>query len=324
MTNNDTPDPFELIRWEARHAEPSEEDFQRARVRLQAAIVGEKERRKRQVRRRLVPSAVAVVLIMIVGGVAVLRPTPAEAALAEIAEAARLATPLEIPPGSFIYTRSERVDLAIRPGTEFGLDQEFVAYLLGSTREVWRQPTTEFVQIRTINHTPSFFDPETEDAYYRLGLDSTDRLGEAQTEQFTGVIDPLVEVDWPIETEALHRVLRDYAAQGGDERPEPVQVFDLATDLLREADPSPELRGALVEVLARLPVALGEPTGQTIIIEITYTTPVDTRDSITLSAEGMLLAETSTILAGDPELALPANTVVLNVEYLEARITDDL
>lgn len=324
MMNNDTPDPFELIRREAHHAEPSEEDYQRARLRLQAAIVREKERRRRPVQRWLVPSAVALILVLIAGGVAVLRPTPAEAALAEVAEAARLATPLDIPPGSFIYTRSERVDLAIRPGIEFGLDQEFVAYLLGSTREVWRQPTTEFVQIRIINHSPSFFDPEVEDAYYRLGLDATDRLGEAQTEQFTGVTDPLVEVDWPVEAEALHRALRDYAAQGGDERPEPVQVFDLATDLLREADPSPELRGALVEVLARLPVDLVERTSQTITIEITYTAPVNTRDAITLSAEGMLLAETSTILEDDPELALPANTAVLNVEYLETRITDDL
>lgn len=324
MMNNDTPDPFELIRQEARQAEPSEEDLRRARLRLEAAILGEQETPRPPVRRWLVPSVVAVILVIIVGGVAVLRPTPAEAALAEVAEAARQATALDIPPGSFIYTRSERVELAIRPGTEFGLDQQFVAYLLPSSREVWRQPTTEFVQIRTINHTPHFLDPEVEDAYYRLGLDATDRLGETQTEQFTGVADPLIEIDWPLETEALHAALREYAARGGDGRPEPVEVFDLATDLLREADLDPEFRAALVDVLARLPVDIVDRTNQTLTIEIAYTTPVDTRDAITLSSEGMLLAETSTVLAGDAEIGLPADTVVLMVEYLETRITDDL
>jgi hypothetical protein len=322
--NDQIPDPFGLIRREALPVEPSDEDYQRARRRLQVAIRHEEERRRRQVRRWLVPSLVAAALLVVVGAIALFRPTPAEAALAEVAEAARNATPLDIPSGSFVYIRSERVDLAIRPGSEFGLDQEFVAYLLPSTREIWRQPDTEFVQIRTTNHAPIFFDDAIEDAYYRLGLDATDRLGETQTQQLTGVVDPILEVDWPSEPSTLYEALRDYAARGGDDRPISVQIFDLATDLLREADPTPELRAAVVQVLARLPVRLVKQTSQTITIEITYTAPLATRDTITLSLEGELLVETSTLLEANSELGLPANTVVLKVDYQDARITDDL
>lgn len=323
MMNEDTPDPFELIRQETVAAEPSKDDYRQARQRLQAAILREQQRRGRQVR-WLVPTLATLLLVLVVGGVALFRSSPAEAALAEVAEAARAATPLEVPHGSFIYTRSERLDLAIRPGIEFGLDDEFVAYLIPSTREVWRQPDTEFIQIRTTNHPPVFFDRIVDDAYYQQGIGETDQLGETQHEQLTGVADPLLQIDWPTQPDALHEALREYATQGGDERPEAVQIFDLATDLLREANPTPELRASVVEVLARLPVELVEQTGETITIGITYPTPMQTRDTITLGSEGELLAEKSILLEGDPQLGIPADTTILKVEYKETLVTDDL
>ncbi len=78
-----------------------------------------------------------------------------------------------------------------------------------------------------------------------------------------------------------------------------------------------------VGALARLPVRLVNQTSETITIGITYKTPLATRDTITLSLEGDLLAETSMLLEADPELGIPANTVVLSVAYQETRITDD-
>ncbi|MGA7096428.1 MAG: hypothetical protein WB245_02550 [Acidimicrobiia bacterium] len=320
--NDNIPDPFEVIRRQAVPAEPSAEDVHQARERLQAAILREQDKGRRAARRWLTPALVTGTLIVVLGGVALFRPTPAEAALAEVAEAARAATPLDIPQGSFIYTRSEGVDLAIRPGVEFDLDAEFVAYLLPTTREVWRQPETGFIQIHTTSHIPIFFDPAVEDAYYRLGLDTTDHLEATQEEQLTDATDPLLDVDWPTEPEALHQALRDYAAQGGDERPESAQAFDLATDLLREANPTPELRAAVVEVLARLPVELVEETSQTINIGITYTSTVQTHDTITLDRNGKLLAETSTLVRGDPELGIPADTTIHKVDYQETYVTN--
>jgi hypothetical protein len=272
----------------------------------------------------MVGSLAIVVVLAIIGGLALLQPNPAEAALGEVAEAARVATPVEVPDGSFIYTRSERVDLAIRPGIEFGLERAFVAYLLPSLREVWRQPATSFIQIRTSNQEPTFFDPVVEAAYYRLGLDGIDRLNETQTERFTNAADPLREFDWPTESRPLHDALADYAAQGGDERPQFAQVFDLAIHLLREADPPRELRAGILQVVARLPVELIERTSRTITVGITYTTPEPTRHIVTLSLEGELLAETSTLLQADAELGIPADTETLRVIYLETRTTDDL
>jgi hypothetical protein len=322
--NEDTPDPFELIRREAVPSEPSDEDYRRARQRLEAAILQENRRRERQVPRWIVPAIASLLLVLVVGGVSLFRPSQAEAALAEIAEAARQAKHSDIPEGSFIYSRSERLDLAIRPGIEFGLDEEFVGYLIPSSREVWRQPDNEFIQIRAINHTPIFLDPDLEDLYYQLDLDKTDQLGETQLEKLTGVADPLLEEDWPTQPNALHEALREHVSQSGDERPEAAQIFDLATDLLREANPSPELRAALVEVLAALPVELIEQTGETITIAITYTSPTHTRDSITLDHDGVLLAEESTLLEDDPQLGIPADTTILKVIYQETHVTDDL
>ncbi|HEX6299381.1 MAG TPA: hypothetical protein VF148_02820 [Acidimicrobiia bacterium] len=323
MSDN-IPDPFEMIRREAQAAEPSQDQLLHARQRLQAAILNEQKTARRPARRWLLPSLATVLLLLVVGGVAFFRPTPAEAALAEIAEAARTASPIDVPQGSFIYTRSERIDLAIRPGVEFGLDHEFVAYLLPSTRKVWRQPETEFIQIHTTNNKPTFFDPNAEAAYYRHGLDATDRLDEVQTERLTGVTDPILDVDWPTEPDALYEALRDYVAQGGDERPEAVQVFDLATDLLRETDRSPQSRAAIFDLLAQLPVDLVERTASAITISITHTTPTPTQHTITLNPAGLLLSETSTLLAGDQELGIPADTAILSVDYEETRIADDL
>ncbi len=79
-----------------------------------------------------------------------------------------------------------------------------------------------------------------------------------------------------------------------------------------------------VGALAGLPDRLANQTRQTITIEITYTAPLATRNTITLTLEGELVAETSMLLEADPELGIPVNTVVLSVDYKEIRITDDL
>lgn len=321
---SDTPDPFELIRREAVPSEPSVDDYRRARQSIESAISREQLKRTRIRRGWLIPSLVTASVLFAIASVAILRSTPAEAALGEVAAAARAAAPLDVPQGSFIYTRSERVDLAIRPGIEFGVSRDNVAYLLSSVREVWRDPDTNFIQIRTTVRIPEFFDPAIEAAYYTSGLDRSDQVGETRSEQFTGATDPLFEVDWPTEPGPLHEALVEYAAQGGDRRPETVSVFDLATDLLREADPSPQLRGAILDVLAALPVQLVNKTDDEITIAVTYDTPVAIEDTITLSRQGVLLAETTTLLEAEPELKIPARTVVLRVDYLETRITKDL
>ncbi|MEX2252352.1 MAG: hypothetical protein WD895_09855 [Acidimicrobiia bacterium] len=320
---NEVPDPFEVLRQTADTSDPSQEDIRRARDRLQAAIANARRRPEHRSRRIVVAIAAAAALIILVG-IGLVRPSPAEAALSEIAEAARTATPTEIPEGAFLYTRSERVELAIRPGAEFGSDREYVAFLLPSVREVWRNHEARFIQLRTTNGSPRFFDPDDEAAYYELGLDEVDQVGQARTEQFTNAIDPIQEEEWPTEADTLYAALLDYSSQGGDERPAPARVFALATSLLREADPPPELRVAVLEVLAALPVDLVGKNDGGVTIGLDYEDPFPTRDTITLNEKGDLLGETSTLLDADTDLGLPAGTTVLETMYDVTSIRDDL
>jgi len=92
-------DPFEVLRRLAGDPVPTDADRQRALARLEHAIRTETPRSRF---RWLTPIAAAVALfVVMVGVMLVTRPTAVEAALGEIATAARLATPQEIPTGSF-------------------------------------------------------------------------------------------------------------------------------------------------------------------------------------------------------------------------------
>jgi hypothetical protein len=245
--------------------------------------------------------------------------------LTEIAHAALLADPLSVPQGSFIYIRSERVDLAIRPGAELSLDKEYVAYLQPLSREVWRQPETRFYQIRTTLGPPRFFDPLVEAAYLAAELDRTDRIGETITRQLTDVTDPLIETDWPTNPDTLRQAMEAYAGQGGDERPIEAQLLDLAVDLLRESNPTPELRAAILEVLAQLPLGLEDGgSDDTITVGVTYPGPLLTHDTVTLSPEGQLLAQKTTLLETDSDLRIPSDTLISSSTYQLPRITTNL
>ena len=62
---------------------------------------------------------------------------PAEAALIEIAQAARQAQPVDVPDGSFIYAESTGFNLVGREGDEFGLPGGSVAYLIPEFEDFW-------------------------------------------------------------------------------------------------------------------------------------------------------------------------------------------
>ncbi|HLF44437.1 MAG TPA: hypothetical protein VJA46_13070 [Acidimicrobiia bacterium] len=315
-------DPFEPLRREAGNATPSDEEFRRARKRLEQVL--EREQTSASPKRRWLPVTVAAALVAALVGWQVVRITPAEAALGEIANAARRATPLDVPDGSYIFTTSHRVDLTIRPGADFGLDQENVAYLIPSTREIWRSPDSTFVQIRITADPPEFFDADTKDAYYENQVTEVYPVGETKVEQYADVDDPLLQAEWPTESAALYQALAEYGAQGGDTRPETARVFSLATSLLREANPSPDLRAAIIEIFAKLPVEILEDTDQELTIGLGYPDPTPSLFTITLSNHGYLLAETTTLTEPDPELGTPSGAEVLTVEYTEPTLVESL
>lgn len=325
MTSGD--DPLDALRPSDGQPSPSPGEEERAWARLSHAMAAEQAHKQKRMGRprRLVPVAAALAVTALVAVTVAVRPTPAQASLTEIAHAARLADPLIVPQGSFIYARSERIDLAIRPGIELGLNEEHVAYLQPVSREVWRQPETRFYQISTTLGQPQFFDPAIEAAYLAAGLDRTDHIGETVTRRLNDVADPLIETDWPTQDDRLRQAMQTYAQQGGDERPLEAQLLDLAADLLRESNPSPELRSAILQVLAQLPLDLQHRgSDQTITVAITYRGPLLTRDTVTLSPDGHLLAQTTTLLEADSDLRIPPNTMISSATYQLPRIVTNL
>lgn len=296
-------DPFEVLRRLAGDPVPTDADRQRAFARLEQAIGIDRAPSRF---RWLTPVAAAVtVFVVMVGVMLVTRPTAVEAALGEIATAARIATPEEIPTGSFLYTRTEETSLSIaQQGDLIGIEGP-VAYLLPITRQEW--DNGDFKQLTITTYTPIFFDPVVKAAYYAHGWDRSDGVGETVTQQLTGITSNLATTNWPTNPNDLKQALDDHASQSGSDLPLDIQVFHLATDLLRVTNPTPALRAALIEVLAQLPVTIANQTPDgSITLTITYNQPPATQDTITLDAQGHLIAETSTILeAAD---SVPANT----------------
>jgi hypothetical protein len=245
----------------------------------------------------------------------------AQAALVEVAQAARQASPLEIPEGSFIYARSKRVDLAIRPGADFGLTDDSIAYLLPTTRQVWRSPDNAFVLIHTTVETPRFFTAEVEDAYYEANLDQADHVGETLIDRFTDVADPIIEASWPTDPVELRAAMDAFITQGGSQSATPAAVFQLSGNLLRETNPTPELRAAVLEVLAQLPLELDSRSEGGLTVSIV---DHERQLSISLSNDGALLFETITLLQADPDLGLPEGALFSAATHDPTTVVDQL
>jgi len=86
-----------------------------------------------------------------------------------------------------------------------------------------------------------------------------------------------------------------------------VDLFILASNILREANPSPELRGAVIEALAGLEIALERLSADSVTLSLV---DGDQELAMTLTTNGNLLAETITLLEPDSMLGIPAGTVL--------------
>lgn len=314
-------DPIRGLRPAGDPPRPSATDRSKARERLQKAIATE------QHRRGAVPPVLSWGAVIIAGVLLIfwtfVRPTPAIAVLMETAEAARLASPLEVAEGRYLYTASQTRVLVMRPGVDFKSTAESVAYLLSGLREVWRQPAHRFIQIRSTVEDAIFFDTAISTAYFQLNLDQDDGLGESITEQFVDVRDPLLETGWPIDPDQLQAAMEAAIATSDDTRSTEARLLDLAVDLLRETFPSPGLRGAIFEVLARYDFEIMEDQ-QSVTVAATYEDPVETRLEVILNRMGQLLSEKVTLLEGDPQLGIPHNTVVFSAEFTLPVIVQEL
>jgi len=310
--------------------QPTAADRQRGEEALLQAIARERVNPKRRwsLRKSWSLSVVVAAALVVVLGLTFLLPTPtaASAALSEIAAAAERVDPLVIPPQAFAYTRSKTTVLVVQPSDAFGdltVPVEGIAYLLPQTREVWIG-IGGVVQMRITTGPPSFFTPEAEAAYYSSGLDQIDQVGETVTGAVRGALSLFESRVWPTNPDQLKSALRSLVPPDRG-LGETVEILDLALDLLRETGATPELRAAVIHVLADLDLQLLErrPDGS-ITLASTYESPLLTRDTFTLNPNGTLLEESSALLEGNPNLSIPSGTLVFHANYKATSFVENL
>jgi hypothetical protein len=243
-------------------------------------------RRSRGGRRRLlVPAAVGLATVGTVVAVAIgLDPsadrvvTPAAAALQEAAAAARAQD--AIPPGAYLYVRSDNANRAI-----VLLDPSDPAYMFGcceavvpQVREMWlgADPGDALLRERTAGD-PQFLSDEERERWIQLG-----RPELHWKTPFSGVLGgsrprgrdhgPLAwyqgPLDLPSDADAVYehfkRNAEAYVLQPGANTDVDVggAMFLAMSDVLREARATPEQRAAAYEALARVPgvILVGEMT----------------------------------------------------------------
>lgn len=272
--------------------------------------------------RRLALVASAAVAFLLLGAITVVitRPTPAAAALNEIATVAeKVATPAASE-GRYFYLHSETVDLNEFPADAFtGQRAQPLVYLVPATRELWIGASGTAV-LRTTTGTPQFFSPEDEQDYYRAGIDTIDRVGEVVTETFEGVSSILEERQWPTEPRALQEAIKQSLPPEYD-RPESVEILDLSLGLLRQPNTPPPLRGATLRVIGGLGLTLNErfPDGGG-TFSTAYDQPQSTRIAVTIDGNGNLVHESITLVDGDADRGIPAGTTIAEATYQPARI----
>ncbi len=246
--------------------------------------------------------------------------------LLEIARVARSAHPDSVPPGAFAYFKTHRRDLRARPANDLGLlDREWVAYIQPTTRELWRSEDLRFLQIRTTPLAPTFFDPLVEEAYMAAGMDHRDAIGTSVVEQFDGISDPLLTKDWPVDPAELRRAMDVYLSSSGDDRPVAVDLLDLASQMLREVSRPPQLRAALLEVLAQLPLENLVPAGVGLFsFGLTFRQELRRRMVVSFDSEGNLVTDSVTLLEPDAQLQVPAGTAIALGRYELPQTVDTL
>jgi hypothetical protein len=312
-------DPLDILRDAVPDATPNQRQTKAARAALQQAIATERQSRTPPVGARLLPRvafASVVFLLAIVSLSLVLsRGDSATATLQEIAQAARQAEPADIPAEGFLLRESLERNLRILPGSELGVDRQFVAYSIETERSIWRNPQARFVQMRIVNRDPWFYDDEVAQGYVNEGMSDVDTLGQPVTERFTDVVDPILETPWSESPHQLRSQIIDAIGRGDTANTTSFMLFDFVIDMLTEPI-TPPVRGAVIELLATLDLnQVTRNTDGSVRLQIEDHNGMPTRHTIVLRADGTLLSREIVLLAADPELGLPAGTVTSSATY---------
>jgi hypothetical protein len=296
--------------------QPTAAQTESARLKL-VAVIQPQPARSRPRFRRTIPAIAVVVAALAIALVAVApwNRSPAEAFLGEIAEAARVIPPQELPEGAYVYFTTDQlvltgVDVPI-PDSEVDID-----YLLPQRIETWWQDGTE--QTTTTVGRPIFFSPEDEATYYDNGLDKNDAVGESRTLTLTGIVNEAGETDWSTDPDRLRIQMRDAAEADHFQAPLDVRTVDLAAEIL---DPRlvapPALRAAVLDVLATLDLDQRQLDGGGVSASVTYEDHYYGTAILELifDGEGHLVGRRETTTTGSIDGVVPPGTTTTDITY---------
>jgi hypothetical protein len=331
MSDERHKDEFELLRRLLAGVPDSAEAEARARARLEQAIAEEQGKGLRRPLPLLRLAIGAAVLVGVVVGLVLGGPrlgsSAAQAALTELAQVAERQPATTLPPGTYAYTRSEHLDLAQVTGADLeGSGLEVLSFQLESTREIWIDPAGTR-RLRTTVRAAHFFSAEAEEAFGQLGLAPRFGIGEVSVEVFGPQETDIRPEDWPADPDELAAEMRARVSQQDPGIPLEVRLLELGATLLRETGAGPQLRAAVLEVLAGLKGLEREPeqpSGE-IRISITYESSGVRRERTVGfdPATSQLTFERERVLDSLPEEGITAGATVLQVRYLPSLVVDE-
>lgn len=288
-------------------SDPSRADLERVERKYRKQISTNRYQR----RQNLVLRAAAAVFVTLLGvAVVMLRPSPVEATLTEIAQAARSVEPSELADGDYFFTEStstfERT-VSIEDGRQ-------ITYTIDEDRQVWVSRNGTDVVIRSTRVNPNFVTKADRNLYFSLGLDRADNLGTPQTSAVDGVSHVATERDWPRQGDALIDAIHQLQGVTTDTH----AAAQLLT-LITESPAPPDLRAATIEAIARLELELVETSSGAITVR-TKPTELDNRIvEFTLDSDGQLRQRTD--FTHDPTTT-PPDAMIFVAMYSPTRIVD--
>jgi hypothetical protein len=246
------------------------------------------------------------------------RPSPAEAALEQLAAAVERIPPGESPEGALLYTRSEQVSLMLFPGSDLpGLGVEAFALLLPLTREIWVAADGSS-RLRVTTGAPTFFDDRTARAFAGSAMPGLLGVGTTSEETFAPSPDLFDPADWPTDVDELRLAMHGEARRGPPDLSFGARLVDVAAGLLRETGAQPELRAAVLRVLARTGgLRVGPSAGSDLLlVSVTYESGSGLlARTIGFDPSGNLISYTETTLDGLPSAGVPPNTDLSRAVY---------
>jgi hypothetical protein len=263
--------------------------------------------------------AMAFAVVAVAG---LLRPQPVTA-LGELAEVAEVSEATVAASDEYVYSRTSERYTAIVEADQIGLDGEAVAYVVPVGRQVWTGDAGVHEEVAVGD--PEFLDPEVRAAYYASDLPAADGVGTTISSDYADALFPLDERAWSTDVDQLTADLQAYASGDGAERSSEAAVLDVAGDLLRDPDATPELRAALFSALEGMnyDVAVRE-SDRAIAVAVEYDDLIDTRLELVFDVDARLIEERVVWLEANDALGTPAGFVESEILYSPTVVVDSL